>query len=94
MIDEWKLIREILPSCSGIRLVPVRKQRFLYLVGSCRVEYGEVRIADLAMQTVAIEHETAEKVLQVRELLGLATKKNTNYQRKLKQIMDRDPSIR
>ncbi len=51
------------------------------------MKYGEVRIANLVMQTVAIEQETAGKVLRVRELLGLATMENTNYLRKIRMLI-------
>ncbi len=92
MIDKRMLVEQIIPSCSDIRLARVGKQRFLFEINLCRVEYGELFIEDRPMQTVAIEHEEAGKVLRLREILGLALTENTSYMKKLEQIMDHSRS--
>lgn len=88
LIDERMLVEQILPSSSEISPVRVRKKRFLFVIELCRVEYGELLIEDRSLQTVAIEHEAAEKVLQLREMLGLVAADNTSYMKHLEQVVD------
>jgi hypothetical protein len=88
LIDERMLVEQILPSSSEISSVRVRKKRFLVVIELCRVEYGELLIEDRSLQTAAIEHEAAEKVLQLKEMLGLVAAENTSYMKHLEQIVD------
>ena len=67
--------------------VSVVKQRFGYLLEASIVEYANVYINGAAVQTVCIESEIEESLIEIRDQLGLSGVENVNYQRAIKRVI-------
>jgi exopolyphosphatase / guanosine-5'-triphosphate,3'-diphosphate pyrophosphatase len=69
-LDELR--EEIVAPCAWLRAVEVAKRRVHYTVGGCMAEATELRIAEGAVRTVAVEAEDPERVRATVRDLGLA----------------------
>lgn len=70
VLDE--LLTEIVAPRAGLRAVEVDKRRVHYTVGGCLAELSELRTAEGAARTVAVESEDPELVRATVRRLGLA----------------------
>jgi hypothetical protein len=77
-----------LSGCSGIAIVQVAKSRMQFTVDGCQAEFASVTIEALTQDTVAVESENPEAVLNVMGRLGLEGAPNTSYIRKIKEVLN------
>lgn len=84
-------IEDVLWPHPDIHLAQVFKRRFFFFVDECRVEITELGINGAAIQSIAIEDEDADIVLEVQKAVGLTVYKNVNYVLALKRIMGMIP---
>jgi len=76
------------PQLSAVR---VFKRRFAFTVNGCITEIAHLLVNGAAIQTVAVELENVDAVLEAKEMLGLAAYENINYLLAIKRIIGLAP---
>ena len=87
-------LRDIVEPCPHLVLVPVRKIRTRFNLGSCSAEFVAVVAGKLERETVCVESEDANAALRVVARLGLGGRENCNYQRALRAMFGIDGMTR
>ena len=82
-----QLIEELVAPTAGLAAVDVHKQRDHYTVGGCMAEASEIRTAQGALRTLAVESEDAAGVIAAVRKLGLGARPNVNMARGLKTLV-------
>jgi hypothetical protein len=70
-----------------IAVVAVSKTRLHFSVNACQAEFASVTIDHIKQETVAVESEDPDAVLSLTDRLGIAGVENTNYVRRIKQLL-------
>ncbi|MBW1998690.1 MAG: hypothetical protein JRJ29_12085 [Deltaproteobacteria bacterium] len=76
------------PQLSAVR---VFKRRFAFDVNGCIAEIAHLLVNGAAIQTVAVEHEDADRILEAMEQLDLTGYENVNYLLAIKRIIGMEP---
>jgi len=87
-------LRDIVEPCPHLVLVPVRKTRTRFSLGSCSAEFVAVVAGKLERETVCVESDNAAAALRVVARLGLGGQENCNYQRALRAMLGIDGMTR
>jgi exopolyphosphatase / guanosine-5'-triphosphate,3'-diphosphate pyrophosphatase len=82
-----QLIGEVVGASAELLAVDVHKRREHYTVDGCMAELSEVRTADRARRTVAVESEDPGAVIAAVRRLGLGSRRNVNLPRGLKALV-------
>jgi len=64
----------------------VFKRRFAFTVNGCITEMAHLLVNGAAIQTVAVELEDVDAVLEAMEMMGLTAYENVNYLLAIKRI--------
>jgi exopolyphosphatase/guanosine-5'-triphosphate,3'-diphosphate pyrophosphatase len=84
--DRTYTLDDVVALSDEIRAVEVHKHREHYRPGGCMVEVSEVRTADGASRTIAVESEEPGLVVETVRALGLEGRPNTCLARGLKTL--------
>jgi hypothetical protein len=84
-------LEEIIKPHPELSAARVFKRRFGFTVNGCITEIAELLINGAAIQTVAVESEDVEAVLQAKEMLGLQEYENVNYLLAIKRVIGLEP---
>jgi exopolyphosphatase/guanosine-5'-triphosphate,3'-diphosphate pyrophosphatase len=84
-LDE--LVAEVVGMSDDLIAVEVHKRRERYTVGGCMAELSEVRTAQGARRTIAVESEDDSRVITAVRELGLGSRRNVNMARGLKALV-------
>ncbi len=74
-----QLLSEVIARTPAITVAPIVKTRRQAQLDGCAIEVSTVRLAQRALETVAVESEQPEQVEPVVRRLGLAGVANENY---------------
>ncbi len=77
---------EIIKPHPQLLAVQVFKRRFAFTVNGCITEMAHLLVNGAAIQTVAVELEDVDAVLEAMEMLGLTAYENVNYLLAIKRI--------
>lgn len=92
--DEYTLqqyLDEIILPHPRLSAVHVFKRRFAFTVNGCITEIAHLLINGAAIQTVAVELEDVDAILEAMELLGLTEYENVNYLLAIKRVIGMEP---
>ena len=92
--DEYTLkqyLDEIIIPHPKLSAVHVFKRRFAFTVNGCITEIAHLLINGAAIQTVAVELEDVDAVLEAIEMLRLKDYENVNYLLAIKRIIGMEP---
>ncbi len=84
-------LEEIIKPHPELSAARVFKRRFGFTVNACITEIAELLINGAAIQTVAVESEDIEAVLQAQKMLGLQEYENVNYLLAIKRVTGMSP---
>jgi len=84
-------LEEIIKPHPQLAAVQVFKRRFAFTVNGCITEIAHLLVNGAAIQTVAVELEDVDAVLEAMEMLGLANYENVNYLLAIKRIISLAP---
>jgi len=82
---------EIIKPHPQLSAVQVFKRRFAFTVNGCIAEVAHLLVNGAAIQTVAVELEDVDAVLEATKMLGLAAYENVNYLLAIKRIISLAP---
>jgi hypothetical protein len=71
--------------------VNVFKRRFAFTINGCITEVAQLLINGAAIQTVAVELEDIDAILEAKQLLGLTEYENVNYLLAIKRVIGMEP---
>lgn len=71
--------------------VNVFKRRFAFTINGCIAEIAQLLINGAAIQTVAVELEDVDAILEAKEMLGLKEYENVNYLLAIKRVIGMEP---
>ena len=83
-LDQY--LEEIIKPHPQLLAVQVFKRRFAFTVNGCITEIAHLLVNGAAIQTVAVELEDVDAVLEAMEMLGLTAYENVNYLLAIKRI--------
>ena len=83
-LDQY--LAEIIKPHPQLLAVRVFKRRFAFTVNGCITELAHLLVNGAAIQTVAVELEDVDAVLEAMEMLGLTAYENVNYLLAIKRI--------
>ena len=79
-------LEEIIKPHPQLAAVQVFKRRFAFTVNGCITEIAHLLVNGAAIQTVAVELEDVDAVLEAMEMMGLTAYENVNYLLAIKRI--------
>lgn len=79
-------LEELIVPNKMLKVVRVRKNRFIYVINQCIVELVDTEFEGIPFKTICIEHPNPDYVLHTTKMLGLEGMKNTNYVMAMKQV--------
>lgn len=82
-----QFIADVVAPRPWLRLVEVHKSRRSFTCAECLAEFVEVRADAASLQSFALEHEDAKRLLRTLQMLGLDPRANTNYVLGLKRAL-------
>jgi hypothetical protein len=82
---------EIIKPHPQLSAVQVFKRRFAFTVNGCIAEVAHLLVNGAAIQTVAVELEDVDAVLEATKMLDLAAYENVNYLLAIKRIISLAP---
>jgi exopolyphosphatase / guanosine-5'-triphosphate,3'-diphosphate pyrophosphatase len=82
-----ELVAEVVRTSDDLIAVEVHKRRERYTIGGCMAELSEVRTAQGARRTIAVESEDEARVITAVRELGLGARRNVNMARGLKALV-------
>ena len=88
-LDQY--LGEIITPHPQLHAVQVFKRRFAFSINGCITEMAHLLINGAAIQTVAVELEDVDAILEAKEMLGLAAYENVNYLLAIKRIISLAP---
>ena len=83
-LDQY--LDEIIKPHPQLLAVQVFKRRFAFTVNGCITEMAHLLVNGAAIQTVAVELEDVDAVLEAMEMMGLTAYENVNYLLAIKRI--------
>ena len=78
---------EIILPHPHLSAVHVFKRRFAFTVNGCITEIAHLLVNGASIQTVAVELEDVDAIIQAKEMLGLTDYENVNYLLAIKRII-------
>ena len=88
-IDQY--LGEVITPHPELTAVSVFKRRFAFTINGCITEIAQLLINGAAIQTVAVELEDIDAILEAKEMLGLTEYENVNYLLAIKRIIGMEP---
>jgi exopolyphosphatase/guanosine-5'-triphosphate,3'-diphosphate pyrophosphatase len=85
LVDEF--LDQVVCTQPRIAIVPVAKTRLQFSLNTCQAEWTSVTISDVTRETVALESENPDAVLQLIRQLKIDGATNTSYVRQIKQLL-------
>jgi len=82
-----EFLDEVIKPCPELKIVEVKKNRFIYSINGCAVEYAETEFNGVPLQTACVEHVDPAIVMKTVTALGLTGKANVNYIRAMKEAV-------
>ena len=82
-----QFLDEIVQPNQNLRLVNVRKKRFIYVINGTIVEIAETNFDGVPLQTICVEHEDPELVMKTVRQLALEGLPNINYIQAMKKTV-------
>lgn len=79
-------IEELIIPNKLLKVVRVKKNRFIYVINQCIVELVDTEFEGIPFKTICIEHPNPEYVLDTTKMLGLDGLENVNYITAMKQV--------
>lgn len=86
--SKTQFINEVIPQNSNLHSVHILKRSQAFLLDGAACEWAELATDRFKVESLCIEHEDPELVLQVIEHLGLQTSVNTSYSQGLKTALN------
>jgi exopolyphosphatase/guanosine-5'-triphosphate,3'-diphosphate pyrophosphatase len=86
-VQGFDSLEDLVARCPGLRSLQVHKHREHHTVGGCMAELSELRTAEGAVRTIAIEHEDPSLVISAVRELGLAERRNVCMARGLQALV-------
>jgi exopolyphosphatase/guanosine-5'-triphosphate,3'-diphosphate pyrophosphatase len=74
-----EFLEEVVKPCQQLRIVDVKKERYIYSINDCAVEYAKTEFDGKPYETACVEHIDPAVVMQTVKELGLLGKTNINY---------------
>ena len=82
-----QFLNEIVRPNQNLRLVHVKKKRYIYVINGAVVEIAETEFDGVALRTICVEHEDPEVVMKTVRELALETLPNINYIQAMKKTV-------
>ena len=82
-----QFLDEIVKPNQNLRLVHVGKKRFIYVINGAIVEIAETNFDGVILQTICVEHEDPELVMNTVRQLGMEDLPNINYIQAMKKTV-------
>ena len=80
-----QFLNEIVRPNQNLRLVQVKKKRYIYVINGAVVEIAETDFDGVALRTICVEHEDPEVVMKTVRELALESLPNINYIQAMKK---------
>ena len=74
-----QFLNEIVKPNQNLRLVHVKKKRYIYVINGAVTEIAETDFDGVALRTVCVEHEDPDVVMKTVRELGMEDLPNINY---------------
>ena len=84
-------LNELIIPHPELSAVSVFKRRFAFTINGCITEIAQLLINGAAIQTVAVELENIDAILEAKALLGLTDYENVNYLLAIKRVIGMEP---
>ncbi|MCP4746963.1 MAG: hypothetical protein GY874_12625 [Desulfobacteraceae bacterium] len=84
-------LKELIIPHPELVAVRVFKRRFAFTINGCITEIAQLLINGAAIQTVAVELEDIDAILEAKKILGLDDYENVNYLLAIKRIIGMEP---
>ena len=91
-LDQY--LNELIIPHPELSAVSVFKRRFAFTINGCITEIAQLLINGAAIQTVAVELENIDAILEAKAILGLTEYENVNYLLAIKRIIGMEPLSR
>lgn len=88
-LDQY--LNELIIPHPELSAVSVFKRRFAFTINGCITEIAQLLINGAAIQTVAVELENIDAILEAKALLGLTDYENVNYLLAIKRVIGMEP---
>ncbi len=82
---------ELISPHPELSVVDVFKRRFAFTINGCITEIAQLLINGAAIQTVAVELEDGDAILEAKKILGLTEYENVNYPLAIKRVIGMEP---
>ena len=71
----------------NLRLVQVKKKRYIYVINGAVTEIAETDFDGVALRTICVEHEDPDVVMKTVRELGMEDLPNINYIQAMKKTV-------
>ena len=82
-----QFLNEIVKPNQNLRLVQVKKKRYIYVINGAVTEIAETEFDGVALRTICVEHEDPEVVMKTVRELGMEDLPNINYIQAMKKTV-------
>jgi len=82
-----QFLNEIVRPNQNLRLVQVKKKRYIYVINGAVTEIAETEFDGVALRTICVEHEDPEVVMKTVRELGMEDLPNINYIQAMKKTV-------
>lgn len=82
-----RLIEDIVAPQPALRVVELHKSRRAFSFAGCLAELAQITARSVSLESFALEHEDAQRLLAALQTLGLDSHANTNYILGLKRAL-------
>ena len=82
-----QFLNELIRPNENLRVVDVKKKRYIYVINNCVVEIAETAFDGVALKTICVEHEDPDNVYKTVVELGLKDFPNINYIQAMKKTV-------
>ena len=80
-----QFLNELIRPNENLRVVNVKKKRYIYVINNCVVEIAETIFDEAPLKTICVEHEDPDNVYKTVVELGLKDYPNVNYIQAMKK---------
>lgn len=82
-----QFLNEIVRPNQNLRLVQVKKKRYIYVINGSVTEIAETDFDGVSLRTICVEHEDPEVVMKTVRELGMEALPNINYIQAMKKTV-------
>ncbi len=82
-----QFLNEIVKPNQNLRLVQVKKKRYIYVINGAVTEIAETDFDGVALRTICVEHEDPDVVMKTVRELGMEDLPNINYIQVMKKTV-------